>query len=142
MNYIFILDQSDIHIHSFFAALSVGLLTKNMGYVLASAIHHSIGFGNLLKVMMNSYSMRYSENSTEKDFLQLLVGIPLAFDSLYIAGCSQNMVTIEKMAIILVLFYMNGKINVFYNYSHLSFHVLVFLQNILLCSIISKLSYE
>ena len=147
MNYLFLLDQSAIHVHSFFAALCVGFYTNNMGYSVISIIHHIIGFSQMLKIMSSNHFMRYNENSLEKDIIQLSVGIPLAFDCLYIAAntplhnsSAYDMISIEKMAITLILFYLNGKTGVFYNYSHVGFHVLVFLQNILLCSIISKLS--
>jgi hypothetical protein len=75
----------------------------------------------------------FEENTRSTMVLNVLITIPVLFDSLIIAYSTENHTARNNMLLITALILINGHVKPFYQMNHLVFHMLLFFQTMFLC---------
>jgi hypothetical protein len=75
----------------------------------------------------------FEENTISTMVLNVLITIPILFDSLIITYSTENHTARNNMLLITALILINGHVKPFYQMNHLVFHVLLFFQTMFLC---------
>jgi hypothetical protein len=97
-----------------------------------SSIYHFMKFIVTLKTSKTPLKI-FEENTPSTMVLNILITIPVLFDSLIIAYSTENRTARNNMLLITALIIINGQVKPFYQMNHLVFHVLLFFQTMCLC---------
>lgn len=97
-----------------------------------SSIYHFIKFIITLKTTKIPLKI-FEENTPSTMVLNILITIPIVFDSMIIAYSTENNTARNNMLLITALILINGHVKPFYQMNHLIFHVLLFFQTMFLC---------
>ena len=98
----------------------------------ASSIYHFIKF--IITLKQDKIPLKiFEENTASTMVLNILITIPIVFDSMIIAYSTENPTAINNMLLITTLILINGHVKPFYQMNHLIFHILLFFQTMYLC---------
>ena len=114
-----------------YANLKIALLLISIS-IHISSIYHFVKFIITLKTEKIPLKI-FEENTASTMVLNVLISIPVVFDSLTIAYSTENHTARNNMLLITALILINSHIKPFYQMSHLVFHILLFFQTMFLC---------
>jgi hypothetical protein len=114
-----------------YANLKIAFLLISIS-IHISSIYHFVKFIITLKTEKIPLKI-FEENTASTMVLNVLISIPVVFDSLTIAYSTENHTARNNMLLITALILINSHIKPFYQMSHLVFHILLFFQTMFLC---------
>ena len=135
-NFIYLIDNVGIRIRTI-ACIATFVLSRPhlYGYLHLTILHHASGLLKTIDLMMQETTpiLYTDENNLTKQLMYGMIGLPIVCDALFIGGFSQNYFV--AMVINLICIYLNNSLKPLYEYSHVSFHVLLAWQTYILCNI-------